>query len=429
LSTLLFLFGVLFLPRTGCEQNTVVPFVFYPPSRPVPTVFFGLHIHQAGGATPWPPFPVFAWRLWDAEVSWNFLQPQRNEWNSKLLDRYVDLATQHNAEIALTLGYTPRWAASRPDEVSSSGMPGVASPPADLGAWREYVRTIATRYKGKIHVYEIWNEANLSGYFSGTLREMVMLAKEAFTILKEVDSTNIVISPAVQGGGWNVNWLDDFLSLGGGNYCDVIGYHFYVSPKPPEAMLNVIDEVREALKRHGINKPVWNTESGWSMEKAFADDDERSGYVARAYLIAWAGGIERFYWYAYDNYTWTSLPLTLPDRRNLNAAGKAYAVLQSWLINSRIRSCTRDVGHFWTCIVSRPNGSTAWIVWAGAEPDVRPAPDGCCRNMEVRYLDGRFELRGQSKSIPVGPAPVLIEEKTKTDDQTKRRSLPCFPIR
>ena len=381
-----------------------------PPSQPIPSFFFGLHIHQAGGATPWPPFPVFAWRLWDADVSWTFLQPQRDEWNFKSLDRYSELAGQNHTEIMLTLGYTPRWAASRPDEVSTSGMPGVASPPANIGAWRDYVRTVATRYKGKIHVYEIWNEANLPGYYSGTVSEMVTLAKEAYIVLKEIDSTNIVVSPAVEGGGSSVRWLDDFLSHGGGNYCDVIGHHFYVSPEPPEAMLKDIDEVKQSLKRHRVNKPVWNTESGWFTNKTFVDDEERTGYLARAYLLAWAAGIERFYWYAYDNYL-MSLPLTLPDRRTLNPAGRAYATLQSWLINSRLKSCVRDAGFSWTCVLARPDGSTAWITWTSAKPGTRAVPDGCCRNMEIHYLDGRVESGDRAKSLAVGSAPVLIADK------------------
>ena len=402
---------LLLLSQGGCEEGSCLSRVLYGPSKPIPPQFFGLHIHQAGRATPWPPFPVHAWRLWDAEVTWNFIQPQAGQWNFELLDQYVDLAARHHSEILLTFGYTPRWAASRPDEVSSSKMLGVASHPSDLRAWSEYVRTIATRYKGKIHVYEIWNEANLPGYYSGTVSQMATLSKAAYKILKEVDRENIVVSPAAQGGGANVRWLDHFLSQGGDRYCDVIGYHFYVTPKPPEVMLKTIGEVKQSMERHGVVKPIWNTESGWSMDKTFLNDDERMGYVARAFILAWAAGIERFYWYAYDNYTWTSLPLTLPDRQTPNAAGIAYATLQSWLINSRLKSCAADGGYFWTCILSKADGSTAWIMWASGADGVRSLPDGCCNNMEVQYLDGRSEMRGRSKSVFLGSAPILIEEQ------------------
>lgn len=383
------------------------------PTNPVPGLFFGLHIHQAGSSTPWPPFPVFAWRLWDASVTWNYLQARPDQWNFKLLDKYVELAEQHHTEILLTLGYTPQWAASRPEEVSSSGMHGVASHPADVSTWREYVRNVATRYKGRIHIYEIWNEANLSGYYSGTVEQMVTLAKEAYTVLKEVDKSNTVISPSGMGLGSNIVWLDDFLK-GGGKYCDVIAYHFYVTPAQPERMLNVIQEVKEVLRRHGINKPLWNTESGWSMDKKFVGDDERMGYLARAYILNWAAGIERFYWYAYDNYTWTSLPLTLPDRRTLNSAGKAYGTLQSWLIGSHLESCERDQAAFWTCRLIRKDGSTAWIMWASAQSGGSSVPQGCCRNMEVHYLDGRLEVLGNMSTVVLGAAPVLVEDKKPT---------------
>jgi hypothetical protein len=379
-----------------------------PGSKAIPASFFGLHIHHATDSTPWPPFPVPAWRLWDIDTAWSHLQPQPDDWEFKSLDKSVELAEQHHAEILLVLGQSPRWAASHPDEPSALAEPGGASAPKDMNVWRHYVRKVANRYKGRIRYYEIWNEANLPGFYSGTVSQMVTLAKEAYKELKEVDQANVVLSPSGMGRGSNIQWLDDFFSQGGGRYCDVIAYHFYVTPAPPEEMLNVIGEVKQVLKRHDIVKPVWDTETGWDMDKKFVDDEERMGYLARAYILAWASGVERLYWYAYDNYNWASLPLTLPGGHTLNPAGKAYSTLQSWLINSQIKSCSGVADGAWSCELITANDSQGWILWSTRDTDSL-APINCCKHVRIRYLDGRTETRNLANGLQVGRAPILVE--------------------
>ena len=102
-----------------------------------------------------------------------------------------------------------------------------------------------------------------------------------------------------------LKWLEAFLSAGGGGYTDVTGYHFYVSPQPPEAMAPLIDSVRALIARHGLGaRPLWNTETGWfiadrqtvvapvgtgnDFRAKVLTEEEASGYVARAFTIGWA---------------------------------------------------------------------------------------------------------------------------------------------
>ena len=101
------------------------------------------------------------------------------------------------------------------------------------------MRTVATRYKGRIHTYEVWNEPNLKMFYSGTREQLVQLAKDAYEVLHEVDPTVVVVSPSVT-GGYDVPYFSKLLDLGMGRYADVIGYHFYSSPKTPEAAVDVI---------------------------------------------------------------------------------------------------------------------------------------------------------------------------------------------
>ena len=240
-------------------------------NEPLPRQYFGLHIHRVATATPWPAVQFGSWRLWDAGVAWPQLEPERNRWDFRLLDRYVELATRHNVEILLTLGLTPGWASARPSE-SSAYEPGNAAEPRNTGDWELYVRTVSTRYKGKIHSYEIWNEPNMKGTFSGSPQTMAKLARSAYQVLKSVDPSVLVVSPSPT-AAIGVSWLGNYLGREGCSAADVIGYHFYVTPSQPEAMIPLIVDVKKMLQQHHCTgKPIWNTESGWAAPKTFSSE-------------------------------------------------------------------------------------------------------------------------------------------------------------
>lgn len=235
------------------------------PEKSVALQFFGLHIEHADSSTAWPPVPFGSWRLWDTGASWVELEPHEGQWDFRSLDRDVTIAAEHNVSVLLTLGLTPSWASTRPTERGYSG-PGSAAMPKNDADWRTYVRTVAARYKGRIHEYEIWNEPNFPHFFSGDVDQMLLLTREAAEILKDVDPSNVVVSPSpVTAKG--IPWFEQFLKKGGGKYIDVVAYHFYVSPLSPEAMVPIIKRVRDLMIKYDVaDKPLWNTETGWLIQ-------------------------------------------------------------------------------------------------------------------------------------------------------------------
>lgn len=332
-----------------------------PSSERIPSNFFSMHIHHVAGVTPWPDVPIGSWRLWDALVSWPQIEPKRGQWNFELLDRYVFLAEQHKTEVLLPLGLSPQWASARPLE-GSVYQPGNAAEPIDIVDWQDYVSAVVTRYKGRIAAYEIWNEPNNKGFWTGDTQQMVALTREASEIIHRIDPAAQIVSPAATTNS-GVTWLAQFLNLGGGKYVDVIAYHFYVSPQPPEAMVPLIQQVRQIMRDTGVgDKPLWNTESGWQVPKPFPSFDLAAAYLARAYILNWAAGVSRFYWYAWDNHTWVSIQTTEPDNRTLTPAGRAYVTIQKWLTEAELNGCEENADHIWMCRLTR-NGVPSWILW------------------------------------------------------------------
>ncbi|WP_153115698.1 glycoside hydrolase family protein [Rhodocyclus tenuis] len=375
--------------------------------------YFGLHMHRADSGTAWPKAAFGAWRLWDAGVAWPDLQPAPGQWDFTRLDRYVAFGQRFGVDILLPLGLSPAWASARPAE-KSSYRPGWAAEPADIENWRLYVRTLAERYRGRIRHYEVWNEMNDKGFYTGSVDKMVELTCEAHRILHEVSPDNRLISPSLIGAGSEPEQFENFLRKGGKACVDVIGYHFYVPHREPEEIVPLIGRVRAAMVRQGLSSlPLWNTESGWWLEngdgtlQAGADPrwrrvrlDEGAAVVARSLILGRAAGLERFYWYAWDNYI---LGLTEVSTGALKPAGVAYGTLIRWL-SFATPKCKETRGT-WVCALPPVGGHTRRIVWQADGRSASFAPLGE-QVLAVERLDGS---RSPVGSVPQASVAVFYE--------------------
>lgn len=404
-------------------------------STAVPASYFGLHIHRAVSLSPnspaslWPDIPFGSWRLWDAHVAWANLEPERGKWDFTLLDSLVGLAEAHHVRILLTLGLTPQWASSRPDEASNYD-PGNQAPPRDITDWREYVRTVASRYRGRIHDYEVWNEANSRGFFSGSQEVLLALARSAFETIKAVDPTATVTSPAVTGQLGGATWLGRYFALGGGRYADAVAFHFYTSPAPPERMLVSIDSVRAVMATYHLDTlPLWNTETGWFLQNRLTtvtpssdpnafrgrvlDASESIEWPARALILGWCAGLDRFYWYAWDN---KQMGFTEADGRTVKPPAMNYATIEKWLIGARLTSCARSPNGLWTVTVLRNGSNPSMLVWTDGSHDLRIPASLAARAQSVARLPaGRRErvTLAEAQSLVIGGLPILMELKPR----------------
>jgi hypothetical protein len=397
---LLILFPGLIFPISAADLQT--------PTGTIPASYFGMHIHHLATPTPtpWPSVPVPEWRLWDANVTWADLEPNRGQWQFAKLDNYLALAQQHGTGVLMVLGGCPTWAAETPPGPSSS-WPAAQTPKLD--DWRTFVRIVATRYKGRIHAYEIWNEPNLREFYTGTLDQMLALTKEASTIIHEADPHAVVVSPAAT-ADYGITWLGEFLYKGGGQYVDVIGYHFYLKPQQlPEELPPFIQQVRSLMSANHLgDKPLWNTESGWQKPTRADSEEVAAGFLARAYILAWAAGVQRFYWYAWDNRL-MGIVTYKEDERRMTPAGYAYGDIQKWLVGARMERCEEGAEHTWTCQLDH-SGEKEWIVWnptGNRKFDVPAA-------WHVRSVTVLLHDRGAllAANIDIGPIPTLLSDRS-----------------
>lgn len=341
---------------------------------PVEESYFGMVLSKLNSNDDWPTVKVGSVRLWDAYVTWPYLEPAPGKWDFAALDRQVSVARAHGVNILLVLAHSPTWASSRPNE-SSSYRPGFAAPPAERSNWQRYVETVGKRYKGSIKEFQIWNEPSDKGHYSGSVEQLVEMTCDAYRILKALDDKIQIVSPPNAGGGRHIDYLDRFLTLGGARCIDVVSHHFYVPRFGPEAMIPMIRSVKSVMEKNGVgNLPLWCTEVGWWIEspgdtstreipakggwRRINSTSQLSSYIQRTFLVARAEGVGRVYWYAWGNrYGWS---LTSDD-------GSAKVGVSGWqksiarLLGNRVERCiyTQPIG---SCILETDRNQVK-ITW------------------------------------------------------------------
>lgn len=355
--------------------------------RPVvERAFFGMHFHrlvlQPGERekyllTRWPDVSVGSIRLWDSGTRWADIVPSPGQWHFERMDTYVEQATVHRATILYTLGSTPKWASSRQNEKCSYGL-GCAAEPVRMAHWEEYVRRVAQRYRGRIAMYELWNEPyfsdiprdrNLPAFFSGSIAQMVEMARIARKVLDEVDPSAMLSTPGFVNGP---DRLEMFLSNGGKQYVQAISYHFYAATT--DQMVQELLDVRAIMKRQGVeNLPLWNTETG--LEVYPSDQPlppgtqswtktEAALRMAQLLILGAAAGLEHYYYYAWDNvYSGMISPAGV-----IQPSWESYAKVHSWLLDATMLGCESIQPNGVQCQVER-GGQRYLIVWAKKEKD------------------------------------------------------------
>lgn len=320
--------------------------------------FFGIHFHrlklmpnERGIDTVWPPFNFGMLRLWDSRTRWADIEPTKGNWRFERLDFYVNQASDRGAKVLMTLGSTPEWASARPDELCSYGK-GCSAEPRSMDDWREYVRVLARRYKGRIAFYEVWNEPDFSGppkvpkatgFYTGSVETLVEMSRIARQVLREEDPSAMLFSPGFVNGPQHR--LNKYLAAGGREHVQGIAYHFYAW-NDERRMLHEIDQVRAVMKDNGLSHlPLWSTEAGVEVVepneplpsgiKTYINHHQAAALMARQIILAAFSGIEKYFYYAWDHDTFGMVNRSGQFRPSRDAT----LLLHRWLTGAVLDRC------------------------------------------------------------------------------------------
>ena len=373
----------------------------------VPKSYVSLSINSR--SHPWPNQPFGHLRLWDSGVRWSQINTSRGYINWAALDAWVSLAQSKGVELIYTFGSTPVWASTNKYQTGCAYGDGTCAPP-NYTDWEEFVGQVATRYKGKIKYYEIWNEPNHSQYWTGSTSQMVELSRRAANLIRGIDSNARILSPSPTWASTTAwDWMNAYLNAGGGSYFDIVAFHAYTGNQKAETTFYIIDGIKKVLASHSISRPLWITEAGWGRNSVISDASTQTGFLAQRLLLTWSRGVSRYYWYQWDNLSWGTL---WTSSGGTTQAGIAYGQVYRWLVGNKLSSlCSQNsTTYTWQCPITRADGVKTIAVWNATGSKSFPVPSGF-----TKYQDLAGVTRSISGSyVTVGWKPILLVGGTTT---------------
>jgi hypothetical protein len=310
----------------------------------------------------------FEWRNIEGKNKASF------EWDEP--DRIVDAIGQTGLRIIARVDNQPKWAAS------SVTWPG-SGPPDNPKDWSDYLTALATRYKGRIQAYEIWNEPNLDREWGNKKPDpgaYTSMLKSSYQAIKAADPQALVISAGMSPTATNddhampdLDFISAMYAAGAKDSFDLLGVHaagFKAEPcadpgqvalspeltnnNPGPANLKRIYAFRHAEDVHDLmiqqgdtTKQMAILEMGWTTDARpgsqyawFAvDRDQQAKYLVGAFQCArqlwqpWMGVMTVIYipdpsWNQQQEQYWWSI--TNPD----GGPRPAYTALKGFLATS-----------------------------------------------------------------------------------------------
>ncbi len=259
---------------------------------PVPKPHYGIQVHLFAGdmaqTLEWARGLGVGWVK--QQVEWHAIEHAPGNLNWEPLDRAVGGATAFGFKVLLGVTRAPDW-------TRSSQLEG--GPPADYAEFGRFMGQLASRYRGQVAAYELWNEPNLAREWRGDTLDparFVALVAAGAQAVRAADPDAIIISgaPAVTGINDGVTAIDDRVFLRGmyaagiARWVDGIGAHPYGFANPPDEswrdpthvatghndhpsffFKDTLEDYHAIMLEYGdTTHQIWVTEFGWpSVER------------------------------------------------------------------------------------------------------------------------------------------------------------------
>jgi LysM repeat protein len=297
----------------------------------------------------------FAWRDIEGAAKGHF------DWSRA--DRIVYQVNEFGLDLIARVDRQPQWA--------GGGYPQ-NGPPNNYQDYADFLHAMASRYKGRIRAYQVWNEPNLNvagrsewGGRPPNPTEYTALLKVAYQAIKQADPSAMVISAGLSPTSrWDDQAMPDeeFLkgmyAAGAKPYFDVLGAHGAGYKVPPETDPSVVardpalnnydpspeerkriycfrhvEDLRRVMVESGDgDKQIALLEFGWTSDEVHPEyawfrvtEEQKGDYLVRAYQYAkqhwspWIGVMSLIYMPDPDwtrdkeEYWWAIIEPSYPD--------------------------------------------------------------------------------------------------------------------
>ena len=250
---------------------------------------------QAGAR--WVRVPLF-WRQIEPQNT----TPEHYQWPHHQDDWLARLARQ-DIKLILTVTVNPSWAAT-----------DIYGPidKVELDEFVEFMEAAVARYgvsPYNVKHWEFYNEPDYSGFWGLEAAAYAEMLAAVYQPIKAVDPDALVVLGGLaydrftsEGGPFVEDFLDGVLENNGGDYFDVMNFHYFPvftrwTPYGP-GIIGKASYLRGKLAEYNVDKPLICTETGlWSDDEHQGSDELQSRYVPKVFARSMAAGLEITIWY------------------------------------------------------------------------------------------------------------------------------------
>jgi polysaccharide biosynthesis protein PslG len=220
------------------------------------------------------------WEQIEPVAKGEFVDPNFGGSTWTKFDDIVERSDSLGLKLILRLDTSPRWALPA-DAVDGLG------PPVNFEDYWDYVQQVAERYRGRVGVYQIWNEPNLTsewGRQPPDAAEYVRLLRGGAERIRAVDpSARVMMAAMAPTLTENADALNELIylqrvydagAIGAFDILAVQAYGLRGGPDDPRVDRSDVTFsrptlVREVMLRNGdAARPMWATEMGWNVNPA-----------------------------------------------------------------------------------------------------------------------------------------------------------------
>lgn len=368
---------------------------------------------------------------------WSDIEPVRTNpptYHWGIADRNIGIAVRNGLEPFILFTGAPDWARTGDYKILT---------PEGRAALAEMVAAAAARYRGQARLYSLFNEPDCNGptappwgyspssCYGNYGAQYTALLKEVYPALKAANPDALLAIGGValdnQGpvNSFAAEFLDDLLRTGGGDYFDLMNFHYYTEfshlwDRYGRDVFGKTAYIRDVMARHGVDKPVILTEIG--RAGLFSGDEGQADYVVQGLARAFAAGNDLVLWYELSDEGSIGYKFGLIDDQGRPKPGyTAYQVL-----SQKLTGLTS-----YGCVVTRYPGVEAYLFEA---PDasrrevVAWSTDGLIRTVSLTSDTVTWTLRTGAATVltdaadgsvdgqvtvPVGPTPVILSTVPK----------------
>jgi hypothetical protein len=221
--------------------------------------------------------------------------PGEPDWTR--VDQVLELSRRYELPVLGIVLDTPAAISTCPERGSNSGR----CPAADPQAYGRLAGELAAHARGTVSHWEIVNEPDGDWAFEGSPEQYALMLSASYDAIKaRVPEARVAM------GGVMTPWVDDWVNrvfatpgADAAHKFDIANVHLR---GPADGLPKGMGRWRAALERHGVVRPLWVTEHGYSADPTYQSDPlfkggeaEQAAYLERSLLRMAEAGAEKIF--------------------------------------------------------------------------------------------------------------------------------------